>query len=470
MRGFAGWFVGLTFFTTACGLAPAQPSVSSRSQTATSANPTAPQGPVVESPKASSGEPSSDDDRESAQSDPPSPFRLVLEDSYGSSLLHGGHRIWGGQNGYFDLTSRKALAVCSYARGYMMSGKSLYFAARMSPYSACPDMPMLVEHAGDSWVLRRYIDAHDLLIDEWVAGTTIAAVVPYRSGPPWGYELVKIAGGVTPPTPRRWMVKGNSSEEQPSSDEQSCYSELQRPLSLYAFPSGAITVVGEFRCDLESAEEEDRHVPAPARPVIEHFAAGTRQSILVDVPVDEVLATLGPAPDSLWILGAFIDDDPSSARSKQALFHFDGKAIAPIDADLQGALTITLGPPSAERGVRPPLTLPWVLDEKWLRPASGTEDAIRLPQGCGATSAWFHAEHAWVACEEGLYTTDPTVAPFSIPTSPERCEELLPEPEYAVRGIYQRSSEESGCGRSKEHSLPKGSKVSPFPRSPSVEF
>jgi hypothetical protein len=314
--------------------------------------------------------------------------------------------------------------------------------------------------------LRRYIDAHDVLIDEWVSGTTIAAVVPYRSGPPWGYELVKVAGGVQPPKPLRSSAKGSGF------DVQSCYSELQRPISLHAFTSGTITVVGEFRCDLGSdGDEVDEDANKPPRPVIEHFPAGKYQSLLVDLPLDEVLTTLSPKPNSLWILGTVGGDDSQKKKPKQTLFHFDGAKVSAVEADVDGARALTFGPPTGEEETSEAGPQPlWMLDENWLRPTMGTGDRIRLPRDCQGTSAWFEGEHAWVVCEKGLFTTDPSVTPFSVPRGHQHCEDLMPEPEYAVRGLFQRSSEGGSCGRSKERAGPKGSKVAPSTRPGNLDW
>ncbi|MCH2109680.1 MAG: hypothetical protein MK135_10140, partial [Polyangiaceae bacterium] len=155
-----------------------------------------------------------------------SPFRLVLDGSSGTLMRHQGHKIYSGQEGIFDITTGESLASCSFADGYLLQGKSLFFAARMSPYSACPDEPYLLEQVGKKWQLRKFIDAHDLKIDEWVSGTNIAAVVPYRAGPPWGYELVRVGGGRLPPQPQRGA-------SHPPISDQKCYSELQRPQRLH---------------------------------------------------------------------------------------------------------------------------------------------------------------------------------------------------------------------------------------------
>lgn len=385
---------------------------------------------------------------------PVTPFRLVLKQTYGSILEHQGRRIYAGENGVFDLTTGETLASCQFLRGYLLSGKNLYFAARMSPYSACPDAPFLLERVGQKWQLQRFIDAHDIRIDEWIAGTTIAAVVPYRGGPPWGYELVKIAGGVTPPRP-------HPGTKHPTDPDQKCYSELQGPMSLHAFPSGKLMVVGESRCDLGATDDEELTMEEQRnrnRPVIETFLKGKYTSTLLTLPFDEVLTIVETKSENLFFLGKALESEQEDGPFTLVLYSFDGSSLEKIETELGDAQALLMGPGDAL----------WLLGEAGLRPLEAGASPLTLPPDCQYAHAWFQGEHAWLTCPEGIYTTDPEQRPIELASGTSECEELQPHPEYAVRGVYQRSSEAGGCGGRPSEPPPNKGKQGGKPSPPSL--
>ncbi len=431
---------------------------------------------------------------------PPSPFRKVVDAPGGYLFQHGGDLLYAGEQVIQNLSSGAVLASCNFLSGYLMSGRNLYFAARMSPYSACPDEPFLVEHVGKSWKLRRFIDAHDLMLDEWVAGTTLAAVVPYRLGPPWGYELVRVSGGATPPKP----MKGAS---HPSDSEQKCYSELQSPSALHAFPSGVIMVVGEARCEFsgrtgddsvegEAASEEEKMEDGEAseqeeswlRPVIEYFAPGSYRSTVVSLPIHEVISSIDDNSSKLFMIGKVRQSTKEDAPFEKVLLSFDGKEVRRFDVDLEDVDWLVRGPqpsPSertAASGVEPPSegsatgAVPppdslWFSGEEWVRRASGEGEPLWYPESCESPLVQFWRGHAWLACDDGIYTTDPEQEPIVLAPveSGASCEALSPRPEYAVPGIYKKSSSVGGCSRRHSFDLGSGKSKKVMPDGPAFD-
>lgn len=391
----------------------------------------------------------------SADARPPvSPFRRVLEGADGFVLEHQGRRLYSNESITFDLASGEVLIHCDYTRGYLLSGKNLYFAARMSPYSVCPDAPFLLEYAGKKWELRRYIDAHALLLDEWLKGTTIAAVVPYRGGPPFGYELVKVSGSGTLPRPQ----KGASDPHQPDTH---CYTELQEPYSLHAFLSGAIMVVGQSRCDIsgdpDAEELSDEERALRYRPLVESFPKGSQRSTLFSLPFDEIVWVVETDSEALLILGKIRSSEGEDAPGKMVLVSFDGKSVQKLDANVEGAQQIVLHSGTQKEagdgvggrtGDRASTESLWILGESFLRPA-GSGEPLVLPPNCQPQGAWFEGRHAWLACLDGLYTTDPDQGTIEVPKTESfsTCEVLDPRPEYPVAGLFKKASPAGGCGR-----------------------
>lgn len=401
------------------------------------------------------------------RSPPPSPFRKVIDDRYGSLYEHDSELFYLSDRGVLSLATGEILARCDSMRGILMSGKSLYFAARLSPFSACPDEPYLLQRVGKKWPVRRFIDAHDLILEKWVAGSTIAAVVPYRLGPPWGYELVKIAGGVNPPHP----LRGAS---HPTEPERKCYSELQEPRSLHAFPSGTLMVVGGSLCDLPRSEDEElspEEEKARSRPAIENFPKGSYKSQIFRLPIDEVISSFEDNSEKLFILGKIKEGWQEDAPFELVLLSFDGKGVTRLSIDVTGVERLVRGPvtPPAEadgssEGEAEAAALPselWFSDGRSLRRPGGQGEPLWFPQDCEEPNAVFWGEHAWLSCEDGIYTTDPERTPLSIPPSDESsaCEQFDPRPEYAVPGIYQKPSSPGGCSQRRSYHLFEGGKT-----------
>ncbi len=209
-------------------------------------------------------------------------------------------------------------------------------------------------------------------------------------------------------------------------------------------------VLGESRCELPRSEDEeltDDQQRDRSRPVIETFLKGHYQSTLTTLPFDEVLSIAETDSEAVLILGKELEGFQEGAPFKLKLVSFNGKSLNQVEGELGDARAILRGPSDGL----------WLLDATSLRPLSGSGTALSLPADCEYPSAWFQGEHAWLNCTSGVYTTDPGQELIELPQATEECEELQPRPDYAVRGIYKRSSEVSGCSkRQRSPFTPKG--------------
>ncbi len=460
---FATSAVGLVVFVSSCAKLPTQRegSFSAVSQAPGSHSPVKPPEEEEKSSDKDGELPREEVDESDAVAppQPPSPFRRVISASGGSLFEHDQELLYVGERVLLSLATGATLARCDEIRGMLMSGKSLYLAARLSPYSACPDEPFLLEHVGKKWELRRFIDAHDLHIERWVANTTIAAVVPYRLGPPFGYELVRVAGGANPPRPMR-------GPSHPTEPERKCYTELQEPRSLHSFPSGALMVLGAYRCDLPMSEDEaisTEEEKERGRPAIESFAKGSYKSQIFSLPIDEIVSSIEGDSENLFILGKIKESWEEHAPYRLALLSFDGAAVTEIPLDLGDVERLVAGPfgegnvaradaPQAsieEDLVRAAARQLWFSGARAMWPASGVGEPLWFPEGCEAPYTRFWRGHAWLQCDDGVYTTDLERTPIEMREDGDKvgCDGLDPRPEFAVRGIYQKPSTAGGCGQ-----------------------
>jgi hypothetical protein len=263
---------------------------------------------------------------------------------------------------------------------------------------------------------------------------------------------LRLSGSAKPPRPLR------PARNQPDENSPDCYSELQRPLTLDAFPNGAILVTGESRCDAGYGEEELSDL---YRPVVESFPPGGGKSTVRTLPFDRIDWVLSQSDGTLWILGAVLKepDDPETA-TKHLVF-VDHERIIPIEARLGAARALITGPgaPGDDRAeAKSAAPLPrsvWLLDDKSLRPALEGPKSIALPEGCAPVDAWFEGKYAWLECEEGVFTNDPDQAPFDIPKNDDQCDALQPRPETDVAGLFDPTRSSSSCGRREvEHQAP----------------
>lgn len=240
-------------------------------------------------------------------------------------------------------------------------------------------------------------------------------------------------------------------------------------------------VVGGGRCDLpggEGQELSDEEHNLRYRPVVESFPKGSSRSSIFSLPFDELVSLIELDIATLLMMGKVRVGDKEDGPFDLVIVSFDGKSVQKLEAPLEGAAQLVLGPvvaiPATSEAVAPtrpsPLNGVWLLSESSLRVATGVGEPLWLPEKCQPSHAWFEGSHAWVVCENGLYTTDADQARIEIPESEgsSTCEALDPRPEYSVPGIYQKASTVGGCG--KEFELGPLSKPSRLPDKLRVEF
>jgi hypothetical protein len=286
-------------------------------------------------------------------------------------------------------------------------GDSLWFADRFSPMSACPEPAVLAQLVGDKWIPRLDVNVHDLRVSPWVPGSSLAAVVPRRLGPPWGYELLVLEKNRTPPRPER---AGPTRQE-------GCYTRLDQLEALQAFPSGEIFVFGH-QCPRVQNESEHAvaesdagaaaqdEAASEANVAVESFAKGARSSTFTTLPLRDLTSTFGISATDIWATGSVSD-------TEWRIAHFDGArwTLLPERFDHEvRSLFVPKGETSAEARRL------FILDKDLLEVAQGVTQTHAVPDGCTPLSVKLQNEQLWLWCGVGqydtvLFTTDPSVEP-----------------------------------------------------------
>ncbi|MBN2195149.1 MAG: hypothetical protein JW751_20190 [Polyangiaceae bacterium] len=341
----------------------------------------------------------------------PSPFTLVMEPGPGevvelvrlgdaTLLRHADDELALGvlRDGALvrDEQLAEGIASCSGYSSWRFTGtfpESAWLVADLNAFSACPDGPARVlRWSGREWrpVARRA--AHQLLVAPWVGGAALVVEVPYRLGPPWGYELALFDAppGAAAPRPRRVRHNGAMGD---------CYTELEHPLALLTSAAGAALVLGSDWCRPRTAGGELEAESAGA--IVEHFAPGATRGELFPAPVAlEVTRPVfaGKGPEDLWIAG------PGSGATT-TLAHFDGRGwstlevpydpISHLAADVAGTLWM-----ATTLDDRPAL---------WRRRPGAADERIPLPNELGELLALEldAAGQAWIVGGSGVYRTVP---------------------------------------------------------------
>jgi hypothetical protein len=197
-------------------------------------------------------------------------------------------------------------------------GDSLWFADHFSPMSACPEPSTLAQLVGEKWLPRLETNVHSLVVRPWVKGSSLAAIVPRRSGPPWGYELVVLERNKTPPRAAR-----RSRHHLPE-----CETRIAVLQTLLAFPSGEIFVFGtecetdpsllpEPRGDAVTLEATAPESQADVSPptVMETWQKGRHE--FIELPFRDLGLVEGTNPTDVWATGEVED-------GHWAVAHYDG--------------------------------------------------------------------------------------------------------------------------------------------------
>ena len=367
-----------------------------------------------------------------------SPFKLIVS-GMGSVVQHKDERYWYGEGELISLTGKNLRRSCGYLRGSLHAGKSLWWAARFSPMSVCPDSPILSRFDGTKFVPRVSMDVHDFSVSSWHGDSTIALVVPRRFGPPWGYSLLTLEGWRKPPRPKSTMGTGYGVK---------CHTKLQDPWQVLGFPKGEIVVLAASLCDERTEAERDAEVPAPETVggFSESWTSPHKRSQIASIGLQDLIGSVAYNAKNIWALGTI--DQGSVTLIK----HFDGSKWTtwPTPA-LSEARGLVLSEENAGKysGGASSVGLPtlWVLQQDVLRSTIESRDDIDLPVACKLPyQAWFSDNELWLNCESGLYTTDKSATPVVLDGS-GTCEDMDPYPTPMPLGLWSKKRD-GGCGKS----------------------
>jgi hypothetical protein len=256
-------------------------------------------------------------------------------------------------------------------------------------WSACPeDSAHILRWAGDAWSMVADLDAHNVKAAPWKQGSALVLEVPYRDGPPWGYELHVVGGpkGLVPPEPTR--ARRNRGQD------SHCYTELEGAGSLVTAKDGSALVVSGSRCVHDDEGPDDY-------PAVEYFGPGVRRGRILLAPIrvlPEQVVFFVRSPGDFWLGGARTD-------KWAQLAHFDGRGW-----------TRTSGPPGrlmsfAVDGQGTIWALSYV-DERytvWRRRGGGRWRRVPLPPGTKTVVDLVvrRGGDAWLVAEHGIYSTLP---------------------------------------------------------------
>jgi len=344
-----------------------------------------------------------------------------------------------GQGGWARLVGTRLESECLAERESILHGASAWLATDFMPMSACPGSPALWQRQGTNWRFSRELRAHDLLTAAWTPGRTLAVTIPWRFGPPWGYELTVLEGGAAP-RPTRAGPSG------PKGDAGRCYTRLQEPQALLAFPTGELFVFGMGECPAIEAE----------RVVVERWGVRGGKPVFERLPLAYLGEVAAPAPDNLWLQGTFVGDNRS------VLLHFDGLGWTLLPPPLSDPLTGLAWEAATEEDVE----ALWLLTARSLwrwsspREPGGVAEpvAFALPAGCQVPSQLRQLRHElWLSCHSGIYTTNGAIQPLAERLDdPSPCEQRLERPQ-------PRSPRDSKLSpRNREFDSPCGGPSRPF--------
>lgn len=365
-------------------------------------------------------------------------YRRVYDD-WAHVVFREGQTLLVSHEGAVDLSSGRISFERHFENAQIYEGDSVWFADGFSPMSACPRPSVLVQLVGDAWRPRRAINVHDLIVSPWLPGSSLAAVVPRRSGPPWGYELLVLEKNRPPPT----------AERAGRSRSPACHTRLSEVAALEAFASGEIFVFGS-ECPLVPREPEaselegalsEEELDGPPQLVVESWSRGTQRSKFTALPLRELTSSFGVDARDIWVAGS-VDDD------SWGIVHFDGASWTLLPERFEAAVR-SLIVPSGERGSN---ARRLYLFEKQLFEFSGGRTLEHaLPERCEPLRVQRHDEALWLLCSVGeydvaLYTNDLRVQSFEFPKGDDRQRVTWNEKTYPP--LVPQKRQRPGCGAS----------------------
>lgn len=355
----------------------------------------------------------------------PHTYRRVFHGS-GSLLVTGPEPYLIATEGAVNLKTQVIDFEREFANWGAFQGDSLWFADRLSPMSACPEPSTLAQRVGSTWIPRLEANVHSLVVQPWTKGSSLAAIVPYRSGPPWGYELTVLERNRNAPKPARRSP--NQLTE--------CETRIAWFQALVAFRSGEIFAFGGECATQPLPEDDPAQTPAaedapwghavtqddesvdPDRPdlpptVMESWHKGRHE--FIDVPFRELSRVIGVGPKDIWATGTRDDET-------WAVGYFDGTAwqLLPDYYDHQ-LVALHVYPGETGRDARRLL----LTTQQLFETSHGATTEHELPPDCRAHNLTLDGAELWVECYEDdeitLYTTRTDIAEFRFDTeAPDR--------------------------------------------------
>ncbi len=330
-------------------------------------------------------------------------YRKVFDD-YASIVFHEGRPLLFAMQGAVDLSTGLVSFEKMVGSGVVYEGDTLWYADGFSPMSACPEPSALVQLQGERWVPRRDVNVHALFVQAWLPGSSLAAVVPMRAGPPWGYELTVLEKNRAAPVPERAGKKRDAS----------CHTRIADLEALVAFPSGEIFAFGT-ECALVPAEtsetDEAETADEQGAPtlVVESWDAKASRSSFASLPFRELSSVRGIGPRDVWVAG-------SLDGGKHAFAHFDGVSWT-LGAERFDDAIHALFVPNDEAG--PTARRYFISGGRLLELASQGLVQHAVPNDCQPLGVEVQNGQFWLSCGAkfgmALYTTDPAIAPFAFP-------------------------------------------------------
>ena len=300
----------------------------------------------------------------------------------------------------------------------------------LRPWASCAGDPKLYRKRGKRFDFSREISGHEMLIAPWVNGSTLAAFVPYRQGPPWGYQLVVLEGNE--PTPIPTPSRNRSTD--PTTPK--CYTRLEYPTNLITFPTGEILVIGTPECTGAAIAATDTGA------CIVRGARGQQRGTIERLPVVGTTEGAAPSvgarsPNDIYVSGVL------PGTEIPALVHFDGDAWSLQVKNLPGVLgSFAFEKPNPDL-VENAATWFIANGELW-RWVSPFDDPTRVPLPEGAKvplTVWVDGVDLWLLCDSGVYTTAETKSPWKWPEQTDCNFQLGPDPSHSVN---------TGCGESSQ--------------------
>jgi hypothetical protein len=420
-----GAILGLAETLIGCGAGPAPRASASREAEPARAESAA--APRSAPPPASSAEPA----RAPGVSPIAHEYRRIF-DGWAKVVFPDGRPLLISSEGAVELSSGRVSFERLFSNAAVYEGNSVWFADGFSPMSACPEPSVLVERVGSDWRPRHQINVHQLFVSRWLPGSSLAAIVPRRTGPPWGYELLVLEKNRKAPVPER---SGRARKPE-------CHTRIETVLALEAFPSGEIFAFGS-ECPLlppsESDAVEGEERDSTSTLVVELWKKGSARSSFAALPLSELTSTFGVSADDIWATG-------SPSEGVFGVAHYDGSNWTLLPERFEQAVSAWFVP-AGEHGVDARRF--FVVGQKLFEFSAGNTREHALPESCVPLDVELHDGELWLTCslaeyELALFTTNAQIQPFRFSDDVERSRVTWTETPYPP--LDPKGPRSGGCG------------------------